>query len=273
MLAAYIQAARAPWPDFGINPFDFVRYVSERAGAGQVPPREHAPDLWLACACVQDRPAAVSCFLRKYEPLVARILVRRGAPADIAADVRQVLAERLFVADPRTGRGALIGDYKGLGSLKSWVATAAATTLLSLQRAAGRQRENANSAADDPLLGPPDPELEYFKQRYAGEVQSAIIAALGALSTRERALLRLHLKERLNIDSLGAMYGVNRATAARWLSAARQLLKERTFEHLRAGLALNPRECESLLGLVNSQLELSILRHLEPEPEPGSPRR
>lgn len=270
VLAAFLDAARATWPDFGVQPLDFVRYLAERAVGGQVPPREHAADLWLACACVQGAPAALACFLREYEPLVTRILLRRGAALDVAADVRQVLAERLFVADPCTGRGAKIRDYKGLGALKGWVAAAAATTLASRQRAAGRERGNPESLHDSPLLGRLDPELEYLKRRYSRQVHDAVVAALEALSTRQRALLRLHLGERLSIDSLGAMYGVNRATAARWLAAARQLLKERTFERLRASLALNPRECESLLGLVNSQLEVSILRHLEPEA--SSPR-
>jgi RNA polymerase sigma-70 factor (ECF subfamily) len=67
------------------------------------------------------------------------------------------------------------------------------------------------------------------------------------------------------------MYGVNRATAARWLAAAREIVKERTIRQLRARLQLNPRECESLLGLVNSQLEVSVLRHLGPEPDRPEP--
>src|SRR5690606_9803299 len=71
----------------------------------------------------------------------------------------------------------------------------------------------------------------------------------------------------------GAMYGVNRATAARWLVTARKTVRARTIESLRARLELNPKECESLLGLVNSQLEVSMLNHLEPGPgeAPGSP--
>jgi RNA polymerase sigma-70 factor (ECF subfamily) len=271
-LAAYIEAAQEPWPDFGLDPLDFVRYLAERAQEGQLPPLRHAPDLWLACACVQRVPAALACFLREHEPMMTRILVRRGASADIAADVRQVLAERLFVSDDRAGRRAKIADYKGLGALKGWVATAAVTTLITQQRADGRrQGERPAWSADDALLGPLDPELEYLKQRYAGQVHDAIVAAVASLTPREKALLRLHLKERLSIDRLGAMYGVNRATAARWLAAAREIVKERTIRQLRARLQLNPRECESLLGLVNSQLEVSVLRHLGPEPDRPEP--
>jgi RNA polymerase sigma-70 factor (ECF subfamily) len=265
-LAAYVEAARAPWPEFGLEPADFVRYLAERAPAGQLPPIRHAADLWLAWACVQGAPAAVTCFLRDYETLVMRVVRRRGGADDLAADVRQMLAEKILVGDARTGRRAKLADYKGQGALRGWVATAAATTLASERRNEGRRRSGAESLADKGFLVRLDPELQYLKQRYAVQVHDAIVAALDASSTRDKALLRLHLKERLSIDALGAMYGVNRATAARWLAAARRTVRARTIERLRACLELNPRECESLLGLVNSQLEVSMLNHLEPDP-------
>jgi len=275
-LAAYVEAARAPWPDFGLEPEDFVRYVAERSPAGELPPLRHAADLWLAWACVQGAPLALASFLQDYEALVLRVVRRRGGAEDLAADVRQMLAERILVGDPSTGRRAKISDYKGLGALRGWVATAAATTLATQRRNEGRRREGAESLAEKAFVVRLDPELQYLKQRYAKPVHDAIIAALDASSARDKALLRLHLKERLSIDALGAMYGVNRATAARWLVAARRTVRARTLERLRSSLELNPTECESLLGLVNSQLEVSVLGHLEPEadkPDAGSGSR
>lgn len=271
-LAAYVEAARAPWPDFGLEPEDFVRYLAERAPAAQLPPPRHAADLWLAWACVQGSAAAVACFLRDYEPLVSRVVRRRGGADDLAADVRQMLAEKILVGDARTGRKAKLADYKGQGALRGWVATAAATTLASERRSEGRRRDGAESLADKGFLVRLDPELQYLKQRYATQVHDAIIAALAASSTRDKALLRLHLKERLSIDALGALYGVNRATAARWLVTARRAVRARTIERLRACLEINPNECESLLGLVKSQLDVSMLNHLDADhPEaPGA---
>jgi RNA polymerase sigma-70 factor (ECF subfamily) len=236
--------------------------VAERAPEGQLPPLGHAADLWLAWACVQGSPLALACFWQEYEPVVLRVARRRGAAHDLASDVRQMLAERLLVADTVAGRRAKIGDYKGLGALRGWVASAAATTLSSQQRDEGRRRERADSLANDALPARLDPELDYLKRRYGAQVHDAIIAALDASSARDKALLRLHLEERLSIDALGNLYGVNRATAARWLVAARRTLKARTIERLRSLLELSSGECESLLGLVNSQLDVSMLNHL-----------
>jgi len=50
---------------------------------------------------------------------------------------------------------------------------------------------------------------------------------------RERTLLRMPLVDRLNIDRLGVIYRVNRATVARWLVAIRR----RLFEEVRRELA------------------------------------
>ena len=266
---AYVAAARATWPEFGVPPLDFARYLGQRSQEGRLPPLQYAGDLWLACACVQGAALALRCFQAEYAPVVKRLLTRRGATHDMAADVQQQLAERLLVADPKAGRHAKIADYKGLGPLRSWVATAAAMTLVTLQRAQGQRREHPKPIEEHAWLGSTDPELEYLKQRYAPEVREAVIESLATLSDRDKTLLGLYLGKRLNIDTLGAMYGVNRATTARWLAGARRELRHRTVKHLQASLHLNPRECDSLIALVNSQLNVSILKHLPPtDPAP-----
>jgi RNA polymerase sigma-70 factor (ECF subfamily) len=58
------------------------------------------------------------------------------------------------------------------------------------------------------------------------------------------------------------MYGVNRATAARWLVAARQSLLERARAAMRASLGSSEEELESLALLLQSQLHVSLARRL-----------
>jgi len=85
---------------------------------------------------------------------------------------------------------------------------------------------------------------------------------LSELGDRERTLLRLHLGERLSIDVLASMYSVNRATAARWLVAARQQLLSRARAAIRASLGSSDEELESLGVLLQSQLHVSLTRRL-----------
>lgn len=266
-LAAYVQAARAPWPELQLDELEFLRYAARRTPAGQLPQLSHAAELWLACACASQVAGAAQVFQREYGSVIARVLGRRKASEDLAAEVQQQLAEKLLVGQGE--RPARIAEYRGQGPLKSWVATATATTLATLRRTQQRRREEPEPATELAWDGALDPELEYLKQRYAPELQGALVAALEKLGDRERTLLRLHLGERLSIDVIGSMYGVNRATAARWLSAARGQVLERTRAELSTRLALSESECNSLVALAYSRLELSWLKHLSPPAAPA----
>lgn len=259
----YIAAARAAWPELAVDPEGFVAYVLARATPSGLPPLAHAEDLWLACACVTGVPGATACFQRRFEPIIARVLARRRASLALADDARQGVYERLLVG--HDGQPPKIAEYQGSGRLESWVATTAANSLLMLQRADARRREHVARAENEPLPVPLDPELELLRARYQAPLEEAIVASLAALSDRERTLLRLHLGKRLSIDTLGAMYGVNRATAARWLVAARRSLLERARASIRETLGLSSREYESLGAVLKSQLDVSLVDHLDPE--------
>jgi RNA polymerase sigma-70 factor, ECF subfamily len=259
-LLALIDEGRRRWPALEVPEADFAAYLRERSGPGGLPPLAHAGDLLLACACARGLVAAVEAFQRLYDPTVRRVCSRRRVDAALADDARQALYERLLVS--RGGQPPKIAEYRGQGRLEGWVATAASTTLLMLQRAAGRRREQPELSGTSELAGPLDPELEFIRARYKAELEEAIGSALLELGDRERTLLRLHLGERLSIDTLGSMYGVNRATAARWLVAARQSLLERARAAMRARLGSSEEELESLGVLLQSQLHVSLARRL-----------
>lgn len=261
-LKEYVHAARSAWPDLVFDDVEFVGYVGARADAARPPPHTHAGELLLTYACSRGVSAALAAFHRDYGPVIDRVLMHRKAAHHIADDARQIVQQRLLVGDGETGSSPKIATYRGTGPLKSWVASAAATTLLMLYRTANRRREQPEDSAASSLGSQLEPELAYLKERYKGDVEHAIIDALEALGARDKTLLRLHLGERLNIDAIAAIYTVNRATAARWLAAARQSLMASSRERLRANLRLSDSECDSLVALVNSQIDVSIARRL-----------
>lgn len=261
--SVYVDAARAAWPELAVDLERFAEYVLARTTASGPPPLAHAEDLWLACACVTGVPRATECFQRRFDPIITRVLARRRASAAMADDARQGVYERLLVG--RDGQPPKIAEYQGTGRLESWVATTAANSLLMLQRADARRREQTARTENEPLPVPLDPELEMLRARYRVPLEEAIVASLAALSDRDRALLRLHLGKRLSIDTLGAMYGVNRATAARWLVAARRALLERARASIRETLGLSSQEYESLGAVLKSQLDVSLVEHLDGE--------
>jgi RNA polymerase sigma-70 factor (ECF subfamily) len=76
---------------------------------------------------------------------------------------------------------------------------------------------------------------------------SAFEVAVNGLASRER-------------NQIGALYGTHRATAARWVAAARDELATRTRDELRRRLSLSHQEVDGLIRWVQSQLELSLQR-------------
>jgi RNA polymerase sigma-70 factor, ECF subfamily len=264
-LLEYIGRAQGAWPQLDVDVVEFVRYVAERSSDG-LPPPAHAADLWLAHACSRGSERAIEEFRSLYLPVMARVLSHRRAAEDAADDVRQLVQQKLLVGDVAQGVAPKIASYRGKGPLRSWVASATATTLMMLRRAAGRRREVAAEPSEPALAVQLDPELDYLKQRYTAEVEAAIVQSLNDLSDRQRTLLRLHLGEAMTIDVLGPIYGVSRSTAARWLTEARNALRAKVRDRLQAQLRLTASECDSLVALVNSRLDISLVRRLT---EPG----
>src|SRR5262249_27245406 len=92
--------------------------------------------------------------------------------------------------------------------------------------------------------------------------QLALRESVAALSSRQRLLLRQHYTFALSAEQIGAVYGVHRVTAHRWLTEAREELRAQTLEKLQARLGLE--DLQSLVRLVQSQLDVS-LRSFVPE--------
>jgi RNA polymerase sigma-70 factor, ECF subfamily len=260
-LARIVAAGRAAWPEIDVDDGTFARYVNALA-TESLPPVAYASDLYLACACAIAVPGAAAAFHREYEHVIKRVLSRRRASSDDADDAAQTIHERLLLAKP--GAPPKITEYAGRGSLRSWVSTMAATTLLMMQRASNRRREEPPDEASEfaNIASSAAPDLAYMKTRYKSELEEAIVVSLESLSVRERAILKLHLGQRLSIDRIGAMYRVDRSTAARWIAAARDALIAAARSAARARLRLTDEECESIAELVRSELHVSIVRLL-----------
>jgi len=61
---------------------------------------------------------------------------------------------------------------------------------------------------------------------------------------------------------MGALYGVHRATAARWAVAAQEALLEKTRRRLTERLRLTHSQLDSVLRLISSKLDINLSRLL-----------
>jgi RNA polymerase sigma-70 factor (ECF subfamily) len=267
-LLELVAEGRAAWPQFAVEPVRLIAFIAARLdGDGDVAgalATLRPADLYLACGCATGDRAALAAFDRHYmrEVDIALARMRIGPPR--ASDVKQLVRQRLFVADSGPGK---IADYAGRGDLRRWVRSVAVRTCLNDLRKGKHEvlTDDDQLIAQQAMPGD-DPEIEYMKRTYAAEFRAAFADAMAQLGPREQTLLRYHHIDGLNIDEIGAIYRVHRVTAFRWLEKAKETLVVATLGALKTRLNVTPRELDSVLRLIRSQVHLSLIRHL------GGPR-
>ena len=255
-VAALVARARGEAPGVELDAEAFVGYVAERVtfdvhGRPRVAAL-HAGDLWIAFGCVTKDAAALAAFETRFAPEIKGALTRSFEPA-LADDAELRLRERLLLVAPDDS--ARLASYAGRGNLGAWLRAAAVRTAIDLMRS---RRE---IAADPGTLGDIDaidPLLASLKQRYRDEFRDAFNEAAKQLTDRERTLLRYRFLDDLSIDEIGVLYRVHRATVARWIAAIRESLFEATRMRLMSKLKISDSEVDSVLRLIDSQLDFSI---------------
>jgi RNA polymerase sigma-70 factor, ECF subfamily len=259
-----IASARQAWPAITVDTSAWIRTVAPLA---PVPVDVERPlgallveDHYLAFACANGDPVAVAAC--------DAILVREAGFAatgtrmhvSIRDEAMQIVRETLLA--PRAGKPPAIRDYAARGPLRAWIRVAVSREMVRIAKAQSRSEPIEEQLIAAPAFS--DPLLEELKTKYRAELADAFRAALAELPARERTLLRYQLIDGLSIDEIGAIYRVHRATAARWIAKIREDLVDKTRATLATRLGVDSEEAASIVRLVQSQLDVSVIRHLDP---------
>jgi RNA polymerase sigma-70 factor (ECF subfamily) len=264
-LRRVVALAHAAWPGLRLPPATFLPYVAARLPPGRDPAASlgelHAGDLYLACACAAGREDALALFETHFLSEVASYLGREAATSDVAAEVRQLLRQRLFVAEgPAPPK---IASYSGRGPLGGWLRMTAIRVARNLRRTEKGHRPIDGDGALQLRAPGRDPELAYLTRRYSREFRAAFQKVLAELGPDERTILRLYFLDGLTVRALGELYHVNASTVSRRIAQAREKIRAETRRLLAGQLAVGPAELDSVLRLVDTQLELSLPRLLK----------
>ena len=261
-IAELCVRARAAHPELAIDDHALAAAITRHIGDGD-PAAFCAScrieELALADLAAAGDSAAIATLERRCAATLAVVTRRFAIPGHGADDLLQTLRTKLYVAP------AALALYNGQGSLDNWLRVIATRVFIDLTRRKDRARE---LSADDEidLVAASDLALDAVKAEYRDEVASALVDAVRGLEPGDRHLLRQHLVANLTIDQLGAVLGIHRATAARRISRARDELAARTREVLAARLRLDDRELSDMLGMVMSNLDISIGKLLASRP-------
>ena len=245
------------WPDVELDLATFSMLAANQLGDGPFDD-VRAGDLYLAIACAARIDQAIIAFDRYYLSRLAPVLIQRGQDTATAADVVQAVRVRFLVGE--AGCAPRIAEYNGRGSLATWLRVASLRTAIS----ADRKRRREIAVDDLALVAKSSPELDLLRLRFHAELESAFRSTFEALTPRERNLLRYQVIDRLRIDRIAALYGIHRATAARWIAHAREALIAGVRRALQDRLLIDVMELEGLLQEIRSKLELSLRWFLTP---------
>jgi RNA polymerase sigma-70 factor, ECF subfamily len=157
-----------------------------------------------------------------------------------------------------SGAAPRIRAYNGAGPLEQWIKVVAIRTAIDLHRA--DQSIPRTEAAWLETVTPPDGDISalMMKVEYKREIEAALREETAKLSPRDRAVLRLHIVEQLDIEQIATIYGVHRVTIARWVWTAGEALLDGLRRRFHERFGIVPREFDSLARLARSQLSVDL---------------
>jgi len=269
VLAQAVDAARAAWPEVALALDEFLAYLAARLAPAEADALADTlralciSDLWLACGVARGDAAALRAFethgLRDLDAAVAHL----GGGTALVEDVRHAVRERVLGAG--AGGQAKIADYRGRGDLRGWLRVVAVREALQLLRARRRETPLDTDGALATRLGADGPPTDALTTDERRIYRDAFTAALATLTPRERNLLRQQYLYGVTIDELATLYGVHRATVARWVARVRELVLRRTRRHVGDALSLAGDELDSVMGRIASHLDVSLRQTLSLE--------
>jgi RNA polymerase sigma-70 factor (ECF subfamily) len=185
-------------------------------------------------------------------------MVRRiDADPAFGAEIAQRVRVRLLVGDGDSP--ARIGLYTGEVPLAAWIRVIAVRLALNAKRPPAGERRASEAL---PSEGPTDPEIDYLRAAYREPFARAFEDALATLPKDDRTVLRLHYVDGVNIDGIGTVFGVHRATVSRWLVRIRSDVLARAKDLLATRLGAKVDEAESVIGVLAGEIDVTLSRVL-----------
>jgi RNA polymerase sigma-70 factor, ECF subfamily len=257
-ILAALARGRDVWPRVAVVEQAFAAHV-RRLGIEEMALVDNGADLVLAYACTAGDEHALRFLHRQLLPSLDADLGRLGVATPDLDDVRQIVLERLLTS-PVGG----LASYAARSPLVSWLRSVVCRTAIDAHRASRRDRTRSDPAALDRLVSDTvDPELSTLRAKMQPDFQQALEESLAALSGRAKHILRLYYVDGLNIAAIGAIYGVHRATVARWITGIRAAVTARLRRRVSAALQSTSSEFRSLVEAVRDDLHVSVDRVLD----------
>lgn len=255
-IQAAFLAGRWEWPELEHPTLeDFTCHV-QRLNPNVSALERHGAELYLALACGRRDDNAIRRLVHTYRPNLNVHLERSGFDASAQPDALQQLLLHLCAGEhPR------ILTYACKASLLGWLKVAALRFAINMKPRAPVAESDACIFASSRLVAESaNPEMRLTIEAAKPMFQAAVARAMSRLTDRDTTILRLFFVEGISNEGIGKLYGVHRATSARWIADIRRRIIEDIHGVLVSDFGMNSSEFNSLAPLIRSELNLSFKR-------------
>jgi RNA polymerase sigma-70 factor (ECF subfamily) len=209
----------------------------------------HLVDLALADAAARGDQRALEVLEHSLIARVPDAARRYDSSDEFAQTLQQNVRIALLVGEKN---GPRIDSYTGRGPLLHWVLVVATRLAIDLKR------REAKEDGEDDLLDLMDWGDPLAKRESRALLKTWIQEGLSLLDAQERAVLQLYFVEEVPSQTIAIMFGVHRATVARWLEHARDQLRSHVRRRALATPGMGADALNSLLRAADGYVSLSL---------------
>lgn len=260
---AVSQAGRGAFPKISWSEADFAR-AWHAFGA----PVEHEPatllDEYLRIACLARAAGAVETLELQFIVPLRATLVRRCGDPQLVDEALQTLRQKLLL-----GESPRLQTYQSTGHLRAWLQVVGVRVCQDLARQRGARWARESALRDDWPVNSTAVDVAAEREELDALFVEALREVIRGLPARERYALRMHVLAGWNVSQIGEALSIHRASAARWIVAAKEKINENVRALLAERLDLDKGELERVLNLFSTKLDIRLSRLFETTPALG----
>lgn len=223
-------------------------------------------DEYLRLACLRGAAGAVETLEDMYVQPLEATLTKRGSDKELVQETLQAVRHKLLLGD-----SPALASYTSTGHLRAWLQVVATRALQDLARQRGVRWSKQATLAEQLVSPDNGPDLRLQKSELDAIFVAALREVIQSLPQREKYALRMHVLAGWNVSQIGEAMSTHRATAARWIAAAKERINQNVRLKLKERLGLTKGELEQIFSLLSTHLDVRLSRVFETLPTPSLP--
>jgi len=237
-----------------------------------------ADDLCLIIACEKGDEKAWEDLMANFDSVVKSAARKISANSEDAEDLASSIWAELYGlrTDAEGNKKSKLAYYSGRGSLAGWLRAVVSQLAVDQYRKTSKfvqieearefenlAEESSNHSGNDLVVHHgQNPEELLSEKQTAGDVSTALRAAIDALEAEDKLILKLYYFDDLKLKDIAATFGYHEATASRKLSRIQADVRKSVEKELKKNHGWSDGEVKKYLADTASKLGVSLEKML-----------